>query len=290
MGANRVHAIYIGVLITVAVITSAYLAFEGYSYYMLGLENRFFHPDHQSLKPSGILGHGFGIIGSFMMLIGVASYMLRKRIHKMARLGLLKYWLEFHIFLCSLGPMLVLYHTAFKFGGLVAVSFWSMVAVVISGVIGRYIYLQIPHTIEGREMNLNEINQVKEELNKKLMVDSQMDEEVLNEILQAVKKRPDRSGSTMLKRSISKFKFEIRIIKEVKSILTQNYISRKNSNQVIRLIKNEISLNRKIDRLITMKNLFGYWHVAHLPFALLMLVIMIIHVIVTITFGAHWIF
>jgi len=290
MGANRVHAIYIGVLITVAVITSAYLAFEGYSYYMLGLENRFFHPDPQSLKPSGILGHGFGIIGSFMMLIGVASYMLRKRIHKMARLGLLKYWLEFHIFLCSLGPMLVLYHTAFKFGGLVAVSFWSMVAVVISGVIGRYIYLQIPHTIEGREMNLNEINQVKEELNKKLMADSQMDEEVLNEILQAVKKRPDRSGSTMLKRSISKFKFEIRIIKEVKSILTQNYISRKNSNQVIRLIKNEISLNRKIDRLITMKNLFGYWHVAHLPFALLMLVIMIIHVIVTITFGAHWIF
>jgi hypothetical protein len=290
MGANRIHAIYIGVLITVAVLTSAYLAYEGYSYYILGLENRFFHPDHQSLKPSGVLGHGFGIIGSLMMLIGVASYMLRKRIHKMARLGLLKYWLEFHIFLCSLGPMLVLYHTAFKFGGLVAVSFWSMVAVVISGVIGRYIYLQIPHTIEGGEMSLNEINQVKGELNKKLIVDYQMDEEVLNEILQAVKKRPDRTGGTMLKRSIAKFKFEIRIINEVKSILKQNYISGKNSRQVIRLIKNEISLNRKIDRLITMKNLFGYWHVAHLPFALLMLVIMIIHVVVTITFGAHWIF
>ena len=290
MGANRIHTFYIGVLISIAVLTSAYLALKGYSYYMLDLENRFFHPDHQSLKSSGVLGHGFGIIGSLMMLIGVASYMLRKRIHKMARFGLLKYWLEFHIFLCSLGPMLVLYHTAFKFGGLVAVSFWSMVAVVISGVIGRYIYLQIPHTIEGREMNLNEINQVKDELNKKLIVDSQMDEEVTNEILQAVKKRPDRLGSTMLKRSIAKFKFEIRIIKDVKSILKQNYISRKNSKQVIRIIKNEISLNRKIDRLITMKNLFGYWHVAHLPFALLMLVIMIIHVIVTITFGAHWIF
>jgi hypothetical protein len=290
MGANRIHAIYIGVLITVAVLTSAYLGYKGYSYYVLGVENRFFHPDHQSLKPSGVLGHGFGIIGSLMMLIGVASYMLRKRIHKMARFGLLKYWLEFHIFLCSLGPMLVLYHTAFKFGGLVAVSFWSMVAVVISGVIGRYIYLQIPHTIEGREMNLNEINQVKDELNKKLIVDYQLDEGVLDEILQAVKKRPDRSGGSILIRSIAKYNFEIKIIKEVKSILKQHYISGKNSRQVIRLIKNEISLNRKIDRLITMKNLFGYWHVAHLPFALLMLVIMIIHVVVTITFGAHWIF
>jgi hypothetical protein len=290
MGANRIHGIYIGVLITVAVLTSAYLAYDGYSYYILSLENRFFHPDHQTLKPSGVLGHGFGIIGSLMMFIGVATYMLRKRIHKMTRLGLLKYWLEFHIFLCSLGPTLVLYHTAFKFGGLVAVSFWSMVAVALSGVIGRYIYLQIPHTIEGREMNLNEINQVKDELNKKLIVDYQMDEVILNEILQAVKKRPDRSGSTMLKRSIAKFIFEIKILKEVKSILKQNNISGKNSTEVIRLIKNEISLNRKIDRLITMKNLFGYWHVAHLPFALLMLVIMIIHVVVTITFGAHWIF
>lgn len=290
MGANRIHAIYIGVLITVAVLTSAYLAYEGYSYYILGLENRFFHPDHQFLKPSGVLGHGFGIIGSLMMLVGVASYMLRKRIHKMARLGLLKYWLEFHIFLCSLGPMLVLYHTAFKFGGLVAVSFWSMVAVVLSGVIGRYIYLQIPHTIEGGEMSLNEINQIKDQLNKKLIEDYQLDEGVLKELLQAVKKRPDRSGSSMLKRSIAKFKFEVKLIEEVKIILTQNHVSGWNAKQVNGLIKNEISLNRKIDRLITMKNLFGYWHVAHLPFALLMLFIMIIHVVVTITFGAHWIF
>jgi hypothetical protein len=165
-----------------------------------------------------------------------------------------------------------------------------MVAVVISGVIGRYIYLQIPHTIEGREMNLNEINQVRDELNQALVKVYQLDEAVLNEILQAVKKRPDRSGSTSIKRSISKFRFERQTLHEVRNILRQHNISGKNFQQVIGLIKDEISLNRKIDRLITMKNLFGYWHVAHLPFALLMLVIMIIHVVVTITFGAHWIF
>lgn len=290
MGTNKIHTIYIGLLILIAFLTTSYLAYQGYSYYLLGLEDRFFHPDHQSLKPSGILGHGFGIIGSLMMLLGVASYMLRKRIHKLSRFGLLKYWLEFHIFLCSVGPILVLFHTAFKFGGLVAVSFWSMVAVVLSGVIGRYIYLQIPHTIEGQEMNLNDINQVKDELNDRLIKDYNIDKDVLDEILEAVKKRPDRSGSTMLKRSIAKFIFEIKIIREVKAILRQHQISRKNIRQIIGLIKEEISLNRKIDRLITMKNLFGYWHVAHLPFALLMLVVMIIHVIVTITFGAHWIF
>ena len=60
---------------------------------------------------------------------------------------------------------------------------------------------------------------------------------------------------------------------------------------ILGLVKNDdITLNRKIERLDTMQNLFKYWHVAHLPFALVMLIIMIIHVAVTIVFGYRWIF
>ncbi|MDD2307228.1 MAG: hypothetical protein PHP53_21165 [Prolixibacteraceae bacterium] len=290
MGGISIHRIYIGFLILVVVLATSFLAYHGYSYYSLGVENRFFHPDNQTLKPSGFMGHTLGILGSFLMLVGVATYMLRKRVSKFSRIGVLKYWLEFHIFLCTLGPILVLYHTAFKFGGLVAVSFWSMIAVVLSGVIGRYIYLQIPRTIEGREMNLNEINQIKDELNKKLVTVYHIEEMALEDILNAVKKRPDRTGSSMLARSIAKYKFERRTVSEVKEIMKHNNINGKGYKEVIRLIKDEISLNRKIDRLISMQNLFKYWHVAHLPFALLMLIIMLIHVGVAITFGAHWIF
>ena len=284
------HRIYIGLLSVIVVITTSYLGYLGYSYYSLGIEDRFFHPDNQSLKSSGLLGHGFGIVGSILIVLGVAMYMFRKRIRKFSRFGLLSHWLEFHIFLCILGPVLVLYHTAFIFGGLVAISFWSMVAVVLSGVIGRYIYLQIPRTIEGDEMNLNEINLMKDELTKQLTVIYNLDESVLEAILQAVKKRPDRLGGNMIQRSIAKYKFERKTIKEVKSILRQKKITGKIFKQVMALIQNEINLNRKIDRLLTMQNLFKYWHVAHLPFAILMLIIMIVHVIVTVTFGARWIF
>jgi pheromone shutdown protein TraB len=285
-----IHRIYIGFLILIVLLATSYLAYQGYTYYSLGLDQRFFHPDHQTLKPSGFLGHTLGIFGSFLIIVGVSTYMLRKRVSKFSRLGILKYWLEFHIFLCTIGPIFVLYHTAFKFGGLVAVSFWSMVAVVLSGVIGRYIYLQIPRTIEGREMNLNEINQIKDELNKKLVSTFNIDEKALQDILNAVQKRPDRSGNSMVARSISKFNFERKTIKEVKKILKLNKVIGNGYKEVIGLIKDEINLNRKIDRLISMQNLFKYWHVAHLPFALLMLIIMLIHVGVTITFGAHWIF
>ncbi len=284
------HSFYVYSLIILFLLITGYLAFYGYSYYSLSIDQRFFHSEHQLLKSSGYIGHGLGIAGSFLMLLGVTTYMMRKRVQRFSRFGILKYWLEFHIFLCTLGPMLILFHTSFKFGGLVAVSFWSMVAVVMSGVVGRYIYIQIPRTIEGREMNLSEISQIKEDLRLKLVTGSGMDENTLEEILQAVKMRPDRSHGNMLKRSIAKFKFELETKQKVKQILRQHQISGKNYNEIVGLITEEIKLNRKIDRLISMQNLFKYWHIAHLPFALLMLIIMLIHIGVSIIFGAHWIF
>jgi len=290
MGDNIIHRIYILVLFLTVLSATAYLAYQGYDYYQLGLDHRFDHINHKILKPSGQIGHGLGIIGSLLMIVGVSIYMLRKRIRMFSRLGILKHWLEFHIFLCSLGPILVLYHTAFKFGGIVAISFWSMVAVVLSGVIGRYIYLQIPRTIEGREMSLNEINQTKNALNQKLTLVYQLDQTVLEAITQAVKKRPDRSGKSMIKRSIAKFIFERNTIREIKIILKKEKVSGKSFKEVMGLIRSEISLSRKIDRLITMQNLFKYWHVAHLPFALLMLIIMLVHIGVALTFGYRWIF
>lgn len=285
-----IHRVYIGFLVLIVVTTTAWLAYRGYAYYSLKIEDRFFNPDHQLLKSSGTLGHGLGIVGSLMMLIGVASYMLRKRIRRFSRLGILKHWLEFHIFLCTLGPILVLFHTSFKFGGLVAVSFWSMVAVVLSGIVGRYIYLQIPHTIEGREMNLNEIDQVRQNLNQQLAHAYSTQPEVLDSILNAVKKRPDRSGNNMMARTFLKFKFEQKTIHDVRKVLQEYEIKRREVREIMQLIRTEIKLNRKIDRLVSMQNLFKYWHVAHLPFALMMLIIMVIHVVVTITFGYRWIF
>lgn len=290
MGEKIKHYFYIYSLVVLFILITGYLAIEGYSYYSTSIDQRFFHPEHQLLKPSGYMGHGLGIAGSLMMLLGVSTYMLRKRVQRFSRFGILKYWLEFHIFLCSLGPMLILFHTSFKFGGLVAVSFWSMVAVVLSGIVGRYIYIQIPRTIEGRELNLSEINQTKDYLQQKLVTSSGMNEKTLEEILQAIKMRPDRSGGNMLKRTIDKFKFELEIKRKVKQILSQHQVTGKNYHEIVGLVSEEIKLNRKIDRLISMQNFFKYWHIAHLPFALLMLIIMLIHVGVAMAFGAHWIF
>ena len=284
------HRIYISILGIIVILVSIGLLYKGLSFYSVSLEERFYHPDYALLKPSGILGHGVGIIGSLLIIIGVGTYMIRKRNRSLFRLGVLKHWLEFHIFLCTLGPILVLYHTSFKFGGLVAISFWSMVAVFLSGIIGRFIYIQIPRTIQGRELNLNEIRAMKSDVISIARNTYNLDDESYNIITDSIKKKVELYHRNALVRLIRKYLDDRNSFKAVKKVLNKNKIPKKESKTILTLVKNDIILNRKIERLDTMHNLFKYWHVVHSPFALIMLIIMVIHVVITITLGYKWIF
>jgi hypothetical protein len=277
-------------MVIIVIASVIILTYIGFNYYGVSMENRFFHPQNELLKPSGNLGHGFGVAGSVMIIVGLFSYMARKRFRKLSRLGYLKHWLEFHIFLCILGPVFVLFHTTFKFGGIVAISFWSMVAVVLSGVIGRFIYIQIPRSVEGRELSLNEINVLKSDLTT-LINDSTLSEGNISEQYQnAFKNRPDSTGKSFFARLINGYRFDRKIFKELKKDLKKRNLTRANYQVACKLLSDEISLNRKIDMLVSMRNLMEYWHVAHLPFALAMLIVMLIHVGVVITLGYKWIF
>jgi len=93
-----VHRLYLSFYVIVVLAAFIVLGLIGMSYYNLPLEERYFHPDYALLKPSGLLGHGLGIVGTMLILIGVFSYMARKRIKTFSHIGVLKYWLEFHIF------------------------------------------------------------------------------------------------------------------------------------------------------------------------------------------------
>ena len=287
---QKAHYFYIAVLSAIVFLTLIYLVYIGMSYYQTTISERFFHSDYESLKPSGIIGHGLGIFGSVAMIIGVSIYMLRKRWRKLSRLGLLKHWLEFHIFLCTLGPIMVLFHTSFKFGGIVSISFWSMVAVFLSGIIGRFIYIQIPRTIEGREMSLHEVSEMKNQTSSILSASQFLNEESSRIIANSTQKKVETYSKNIFVRYFSQNRSDRKARAEVRRVIRKSKMPATERKKIIKLVKTELSLHRRIERLDTMKNLFKYWHVAHLPFALVMLAIMIVHVAVTLTFGYRWIF
>lgn len=289
---KTLHRIYIGLFFLIGISVTILLALNGYSYYTTSIEERFFHPQHNLIKPSGSWGHGFGIIGSFMMILGVSIYMIRKRNRRLVNFGYLKHWLELHIFLCTVGPILVLYHTAFKFGGIVSVSFWSMVLVVISGVIGRFIYIQIPRTIQGRELDITELMKLRNEMSDRLSSEIIFDKSLMDEF--SILTSPERYKDFNLINSISFFiKDAVRIRKFKRRLISHMRkagISKFRFKELKRLVEAEIILTRRIGLLRTMQKFFRYWHIAHLPFAIIMFIIMIVHIIVTIIFGYKWIF
>jgi len=283
------HAIFIMIMILITLLTLVWFSFSGYSYYNTELTERFYHDQHELFKSSGEIGHGIGILGTLLILIGVFGYMARKRYRFLSRFGLLKYWLEVHIFLCTEGAILILFHTSFKFGGLVSISFWSMVAVVLSGIIGRFIYIQIPRTIEGRMLSLNEVIKLKDEqFTSKPTEMQQFDIEntkIENQIL-AIRSEIQNSSGILLS---SYFK-RLKQLSGFKRFLISHQISKTERKVHLEKLKTELSLSEKIKRLESMQQLFKYWHVAHLPFALIMLIIAVIHVGITLIFGYKWIF
>jgi hypothetical protein len=123
---------------------------------------------HSNLKPSGVLGHGLGIIGSSMMLL-LFLYSARKRNKFGLRFGRIGRWLNVHIFFGIVGPILVTLHTAFKFGGIVSISYFCMLAVMLSGFVGRYLYVQIPRSLSGDELSMKEMRGKSEHMNKVLI-------------------------------------------------------------------------------------------------------------------------
>ena len=268
-------------MVLIVVSITAYIALTGFDYYSLPLEERFYHPKYAWFKPSGIFGQGLGVVGTLLIFLGVSMYILAKRYGFLERFIRLKYLLEFHIFLCTLGPVLILFHTTFKFGGIVSIAFWSMVAVVLSGVIGRFIYIQIPRTIEGRELSLEEVQSEQESVQELLRKQLNQHERILEQY-NSVKGNiyNGLKGYFLKKQKLNAF---------AKTLKNEGFDKARVRELRVGLNK-EIVLQTRIRRLELMQKLFRYWHVAHMPFALIMLIIVIIHIAVTVALGYRWIF
>lgn len=289
---KRLHAIYVGSFIIITILSTALLLVYGFNYYTTPLNERFFNPLNSTLKPSGFIGHGVGILGSLMMIVGVAVYMLRKRIRSWSHLGYLKNWLELHIFLCTLGPILVLFHTAFKFGGIVSVSFWSMTAVVLSGIVGRFIYVRIPRTIQGQMLEMGELNSLSEKYSRQLKDEYNVPPDIVKEIEKFSASRREKGNK--LSQSVSVFIKDFfgmkNVLRNLKHSLKAAGVPKAQRRRILDSARSKLIIARRIGFLRTMQRLFKYWHVVHLPFAVTMFFIMFIHIVVTIIFGYRWIF
>jgi hypothetical protein len=288
MFAHRL-SLWILYLLTLALVV--FLVYHGAAYYDTPLSQRPYSALHGAYKPSGFIGHGVGIVGSALMLI-MLLYSARKRLRIMQKLGDIRYWLNYHIWMGLAGPVLVIFHTTFKFGGIVAVSFWSMVGVALSGILGRYLYMQIPRSIGGQELSVRELEELNRFLQKELQEKYRVDETTL-ELIQEAAGEEHVAGTggvkAMWKLMIEDLTLTFKL-REIRRSLRQAGITGAHLTEAMRIAKRKVKLRRRIAFLATAESLLHHWHIIHRPFAVVMIIIMFVHVIVAVAFGYKWVF
>jgi Fe-S-cluster-containing hydrogenase component 2 len=84
-----------------------------------------------------------GYLGTALMVLSMA-YLLQRRFGWFHRTATNQFWLDVHLMTGIVGPLFIVLHSALRLTTWVSVPFWSMVAVVISGVLGRYLYTLVP--------------------------------------------------------------------------------------------------------------------------------------------------
>jgi hypothetical protein len=284
------HKVFVGFLFFVTLTAIVAVGVKGFTFYTTPIPDRPFHPDYKTMKASGTYSHGLGIVGASMIIIGVTMYSTRKRLRRLWNLGKLSRWLEVHIFLCLLGPILVIYHSTFKVGGIAAISLWCMISVAASGVIGRFLYVQIPRGIKGNELTEQDIRGELDRLGGALrtsplgaQVTKMVDESFANF------KKPNTLGETlaMIFRLQS---MRRRVRHSVAALIARSHETRAHAHELRKLASLRASLMQKTVVLAQVEKLFFYWHAVHLPFTVIMFLSLAAHIGVTVFLGYRWIF
>ncbi len=279
------------ILVVLALGAFLYLLLDGLDYYRTPYLERPHHADYRDLRPAGNWGLAYGYIGAAMMIL-MLTYSLRKRTKLLGKLFSLRTWLDLHIFLGIFGPLLILLHTSFKVQGLVAVAFWSMVAVALSGYLGRYLYIQIPRNIEGNELTLSEIEESRSDLSQRLQLLGLSENDLAAIERLTLPDKSERKGAFrmllgMIAADLSRPLLVRRIERHLRA---QSGISLGEYRPTAILAVRSAVLRRRVLVLEKVQELFHYWHVIHKPFAIIMYLIMIVHIGIAIWTGYTWIF
>jgi hypothetical protein len=156
LNADKRHRIRFTVSVVVTAVFLLSIAVYGFPYWCLSLQERVRSPLHEMLKPSGRIGLKLGILG--LACFGVLFlYPIRKRWKWLGKIGKTKHWLDFHVLCGITAPILITFHSSFKMNGVAGMAYWIMMAVALSGFIGRYLYAQIPRKVNASELTLKEL-------------------------------------------------------------------------------------------------------------------------------------
>jgi hypothetical protein len=245
------------------------------------------------INPYRGLGYILGIIGGSLMLV-LLAYSLRKRWAWLEFMGSTPNWFRFHMVLGVVGPLCILYHANFSTGATNSnVALFTMLAVALSGVIGRYLYSHIHNGLYGRRLELAELRADAEGLHSlssrlgfvpDLLTRIEGAEEQLLQagphlsvlgfarpvVVGVVGARARRQLHRYIRRALQAQSRQSAVVRAEQKRLCYSarvYVDRR------------LAATRRVAEFEGFERLFSLWHSLHIPLIFVMVIAAIIHVI-----------
>jgi cytochrome b561 len=255
------------------------LAYRGWSFYRLSLEDRVEHPEFRTLRPSGLIGNGYGWVAAMLVVLNL-SYLIRRRFGS-ARFGSMKTWLDVHVFTGLTAASLVSFHSAFQLRTPIAsVSAASLGTVVLTGLLGRFLYALGPGGV--RERLGAALEAVEDELPGSRPA-----------LAEGIAQRPgpEVPANASLIRSLWAIPWWVRAARDRRDILEMILPPRAQMSRGLRRAVRELYAASAADaRASGITALLRSWRALHRFFALLMLAAVFLHAGVAWYYGYRWIF
>ena len=283
---KRKHRVWILLGSAAGIVATIALCVNGLSYYILSSDARVNSPKHAALKPSGSIGNALGIVGALLLLL-MYLYPLRKKWKWLSRKGKTKNWLDYHILMGLVGPVLITFHSSFKLRGVAGFAYWSMIAVVASGIVGRYLYGRIPRKLGAVEMSVEETQQLCTNLAQQIRTQNVLTEEELQPLL-ALPGLDEVRAMALGRALILIVGLDLRrawLVWRLRWKVGAHVADHADVSRAVVAVRKQAALSKDALFLAKVQQMFRLWHVIHRPFSYSLAIMATLHIMAVVFLG-----
>lgn len=275
------------------------VAYWGFPYYRLSQADRAYSPLQPLFRPSGAVGLKLGFAGLALFLV-LFLYPIRKLWPWLGRMGKTKNWLDFHVLVGITAPIVITLHSSFKMSGMAGLAYWIMIAVALSGFAGRYLYAQIPRSLNAAELSRQEMQALSAQLTQELSLQALLRPEEVAPLLK-LPSPADVERLSVLGALWLMFRMDVARPFQVSRIRRRALAGtgllltlwgllpsrHRELEHVISSIRKQSWISAKMLFLKRIETVFHLWHVVHRPFSYSFAVLAVVHITVAMLLGYY---
>lgn len=227
-----------------------------------------------------------GVIGSSMMLFLVTLYPLRKHARFAMAWGRMKWWFLAHVFFGLGGPFVILAHSEWRLRSLNAsVALISMAIVALSGVVGRFLYARAHRGFVSRGGDLRSLRESILASGSSLASSREALEPIesfeswsgstLPSWLKLARLSAQRRSAFLASESALRAALKTQLREQPSSRATIHDQQKQSHDQLLEWLD---AIDTRA-RASAYEHLLAQWHIAHLPFVIMMVIAALIHIL-----------